>query len=513
MARKSHSRRRNNAEAEKVKILPEQPPFEQPRLRMKPVEFVSADEVESIHQASLRILEETGIQLTHEGVLKMMKEAGADVNDATQMVKIPREIIENHIGTAPSSFKMYARNPKHNLIMGDDYIMFASVGSPPNSFDMQGGRRPGNQEDYRNFLRLNQYFNICHISAGYPVEPVDIPFSERHLECTMDFITLTDKLFHVYSLGKELCQDAIEMVRIARQIDDKQLQQEPSIFTNVNSNSPLKMDGPMLQGIIEMANKNQVLMFTPFTLAGAMAPVTIGGALAQQNAEALFGLAFTQMVRKGAPFVYGGFTSNVDMKTGAPAFGTPEYMKAAIIGGQLARRYNVPYRSSNVCSANGLDAQAAYESVFSLWGTIMGGVNYMKHGLGWMEGGLQAGFEKYILDVELLQMVASFLKPIGLKESDFGFDAIHEAAPGGHFFGTGHTMERYKDAFYAPILSNWDNFENWQDAGSPTVPEKAHQLYKAALADYKEPDLEKSVLEELQAFVAKRKEEGGAPAL
>lgn len=513
MPKVTHANRRKNAAAKKANILPKQAPFKQPRLRMKPAEFISADEIESIHQASLRILEETGIQLTHLEALEMMKKVGAEVNDSTQMVKIPRQIIENGIGTAPAQFTMHARNPNHNLIIGGDYITVASVGSPPNSFDLEGGRRPGNATDFKNFLRLNQYFNICHINAGYPVEPIDIPFATRHLDCTYDFITLTDKIFQVYSLGKELCQDAIEMIRIARQISNEQLNNEPCIFSNVNSNSPLKMDGPMLQGMIEMAKTNQVLMFTPFTLAGAMAPISLAGALAQQNAEALFGLMFTQLVRKGAPFVYGGFTSNVDMRTGAPAFGTPEYMKASIVGGQLARRYNLPYRSSNVCSANGLDAQAAYESVFSIWATVTGGANYLKHGLGWMEGGLQASFEKYILDVELMQMVASFLEPLNMNESEFGFEAIHEAAPGGHFFGTAHTLERYQTAFYQPILSNWSNYENWQDDGSPTVPEKAHKIYKAALADYKEPPLDKSVLEELQSFVARRKEEGGIPAL
>ena len=229
-------------------------------------------------------------------------------------------------------------------------------------------------------------------------------------------LTLSDKPIHAYSLGLERNLDAIEMVKIARGVDDATLEREPSLFTVINSSSPLRLDTPMLEGVIQMARRNQVVVLTPFTLAGAMAPVTLAGALVQQHAEALAGLVLTQVVRPGAPFVYGGFTSNVDMKSGAPAFGTPEYMKTAIVGGQLARRLGLPYRSSNTNAANSLDAQAAYESVFSLWGAIMGGVNFLMHGAGWMEGGLQASFEKMALDADLLAMVAEFLRPMRVED-------------------------------------------------------------------------------------------------
>jgi trimethylamine--corrinoid protein Co-methyltransferase len=282
-------------------------------------------------------------------------------------------------------------------------------------------------------------------------------------------------------------------------------------MTIINSNSPLKLDEVMCGGIIEMARRNQVVVLTPFTLAGAMAPVTIAGAVTQQNAEALAGLVLSQNVRAGAPFVYGGFTSNVDMKSGSPAFGTPEYMKSALLGGQLARRYGLPYRSSNVCAANTVDAQAAYESVFSLWGATMGGVNILKHGAGWMEGGLQASFEKLVLDADLLQMVAAFLTPLEVDDDALALDAMREVGPGGHFFGAAHTMERYSTAFYSPMISDWRNFETWQDAGSPTAYEKANRLYKTLLDEYEQPPLDPAVREELAAFVARRKEEGGVP--
>ena len=324
-------------------------------------------------------------------------------------------------------------------------------------------------------------------------------------------LTLSDKPIHAYSLGRERNLDAIEMIKIARGIDDETLEREPSLFTVINSSSPLRLDTPMLEGIIQMARRNQVVVLTPFTLAGAMAPVTLAGALAQQHAEALAGLALVQIVRPGAPFVYGGFTSNVDMKSGAPAFGTPEYMKTAIVGGQLARRLGLPYRSSNANAANALDAQAAYESVFSLWGAIMGGVNMLMHGAGWMEGGLQASFEKMALDADLLAMVAEFLKPMRVDDAELALEAMREVGPGGHFFGAQHTQSRYRTAFFAPMISDWRNYETWREAGSPTAVDAAERIVAERLAAYRPPPFEPERREALEAFVARRKAEGGAP--
>jgi len=280
-------------------------------------------------------------------------------------------------------------------------------------------------------------------------------------------------------------------------------------MTTINVNSPLVLDDAMLEGIIEMAKTNQLSILTPFTLAGAMAPVTLAGAIAQQNAECLAAYMLSQIVVPGAPIMYGGFISNVDMKSGSPAFGTPEYIKTAMAGGQLARRYGLPYRSSNVNASNAVDAQAAYESVFSLWGAIMGGANLIKHGAGWLEGGLVASFEKYILDVDLLQMFTEFLQPIKVTDAELGFDAIADVGPGGHFFATEHTQERYKTAFYPPILSDWRNFESWHEAGEPKTHEKANAVYKQALDEYQQPHLDESINEELIAFVDRRIAEGG----
>jgi len=475
----------------------------------QPMEIVSADELETIHDASLKVLEEIGMDFLLPDARERMQAAGAEVSG--ERVRIPRQMVAAALSTAPSRFTLHARNPENNLEMGGNVLHFGSVSSAPNCSDLDGGRRPGTHADYRRFLKLCQVFNCIHFLGGYPVEPIDIHPSIRHLDALKDAATLMDKPFHAYSLGRERIRDGMEIARIARGIDRRTFECEPSLFTIVNTNSPLKLDNPMLQGIIEMASANQMVCVTPFTLAGAMAPVTLAGALVEQNAEALAGLVMTQTVRAGAPFVYGGFTSNVDMKSGAPAFGTPEYMKAVIVGGQLARRYNLPYRTSNTCAANAVDAQAAYESVLSLWGVTMGGGNMVMHGAGWMEGGLVASYEKFVLDCDLIQMVMEFLRPLDTGADALGLDAMREVGPGGHFFGCAHTLARYSNAFYAPLISDWRNFQQWQAAGSPEAQHKANRLWKEALEAYEKPSMDPAIAEELDAFVAHRKEEGGAP--
>lgn len=487
----------------------QQKPFARLKHLTRPVEFISEDELESIHEASLKVLRDTGINVLHDGARKIMADAGAEVAPGETMVRFDPDLILQSIASAPAEITIHARNPEHNVQLGGDNIIFTMMASAPNSSCMDFGRRTGNQDDFRNFLRLSQMHNIIHGNGGYPVEPVDIHASVRHLDCISDLLTLTDKMFCIYSLGAERNQDAIEMVRIARGLDRDTLCEQPSLFTIINTNSPLQLDSPMMQGIIEMSSMGQLVVITPFTLSGAMAPVTIAGALVLQNAEALAGLAFTQMVKPGAPVGYGGFTSNVDMKSGSPAFGTPEYLKAQLVGGQLARRYGIPYRSSNVCAANTVDAQAAYESTLSLWGAINSGMNLLMHGTGWMEGGLCCSYEKIVLDIDLLQMVEELLTSLDVSEASLALDAINEVGPAGHFFGTQHTQDRYKDAFYSPILSDWRNFESWDEAGRPDAMQKANKVWKERLSQYQKPAIDPAIEEELAAFVAKRKAEGG----
>ena len=491
--------------------LPPQRPWAQPRMRYAPTEAVSADELESIHEASLRVLEEIGMDFLDPDARALLAAAGARVEVGSERVRFDRAMVLSVIATAPSSFTLHARNAARNLRIGDDWVAFGTVASAPNVADLERGRRVGNRADYQDLIRLAQMLEVVHFIAGYPVEPIDIHPSIRHLDATYDALTLSDKAIHAYSLGRQRNRDCLELVRIARGIDDATLDTEPSIFTVINSSSPLRLDTPMLHGILEFSARNQVVVMTPFTLAGAMAPVTLAGALAQQNAEALAGVVMTQVVRSGAPVVYGGFTSNVDMQSGAPAFGTPEYMRTAMIGGQLARRYGLPYRSSNVSAANAVDAQAAYESVFSLWGAIMGGVNFVMHGAGWMEGGLHASFEKMVLDAELLQMVAAFLEPVVVDEDTLALSAIREVGPGGHFFGAEHTQSRFRTAFHKPMISDWRNYETWQEAGSPEAAGKANRIVRELLAAYQPPSIEPAIADELAAFVALRTAEGGVP--
>ena len=502
-------RSRSSASTGDASTLIQQKPFQRHRFNSAAVNLISEDELESIHLKSLRVLDELGVRVLHSGARDIMRKHGARVDDDTEMVHFDPELIMSLVDHAPASFRLHARNSSNDVVFGENECVFAMMASAPNASCLDHGRRTGNREDYQNFLKLSQMHNVLQLNVGYPVEPVDLHAGTRHLDCIHDLLTLTDKSLGIYSLGAERNRDGIEMVRIARGVSRDELLEQPSVMTVINTNSPLQLDIPMMQGIIEMASAGQVLIMTPFTLAGAMAPVTIAGALVQQNAEALAVIAFAQMIKAGTPIIYGGFTSNVDMKSGSPAFGTPEYMQAQIVGGQLARRYNLPYRSSNVCAANTVDAQAAYESVFSLWGCINGQANLVMHGAGWMEGGLCCSYEKTILDIDLLQMVAEFLKPLDCSDEALGFEAMADVGPAGHFFATEHTQQRYRDAFYSPIISDWRNFETWQEAGSPDAMQKANAEWKKRLALYEEPTIDAAIAEELTEFVERRKEEGG----
>ncbi len=469
--------------------------------------MVSDDELEAIHAASLEVLRTTGMDFLHPEALRLWADAGARVDD--QRVRIEPELILELIASAPGEFTMHAPDPRHDLAVGGDNVVFTAVASAPNCSDRQDGRRSGNRDDFRMLLKLSEQLNVVQANGGYPVEPTDIHPSVRHLEATRDILTLTSKALNVYSLGRMRNLDCLEMARIRRGLSPEDLDSHPIVHTVINVSSPLRLDTPMLEGIIQYSARNQVVILTPFTLAGAMAPVTIPGAVVQQNAEALGGIAFTQLVRRGAPVVYGGFTSNVDMQSGAPAFGTPEYMKAAMLGGQLARRYGLPYRSSNVCAANAVDAQAGYESTFALWGALMGGANIVFHGAGWMEGGLHASPEKMVLDADLLQMAAAFLEPLAVDDDALAVDAIAEVGPGGHHFGTSHTQDRYRDAFYRPMISDWRNFETWDEAGRPTSLDHAERVARELLGSYEPPPIADEVAAELDDFVDRRIAEGG----
>ena len=476
----------------------------------KPIEIISADRVEAITNTAFDILENIGMDIIHEEAKQILKTAGADVDPDSDRVRFDRDLIQAALATAPSSYTLHSRNPEHNLDFKPGVINVAAVASSPNVSDIVNGRRPGNYEDYKNLLKLSQSLNIVHLIGGYPVEPIDVPPRTRHLNCVADMAIMTDKVFHAYSLGRERITDALEITRIAHgAISWEEFGKKTRLLSIINTSSPLRLDGIMIDGAFEMARHGQLTVITPFTLSGAMAPVTIAGALAQQHAEAIAAITLMQLFAPGCPVAYGGFTSNVDMKSGAPAFGTPENAQAALIGGQLARHINIPYRSTNANASNSPDAQASYESQMSIWSAMMGHANILKHGCGWLEGGLCTSFEKFIIDAEMLQMMSAFMTPPEINTDTLALDAIKDVGPGGHFFGTKHTLDRYEDAFYAPMLSDWNNFESWAENGSKTATERAHDIYKQVINEYTPPAMDIALKDEIQAFVDKRIIEGG----
>ena len=484
--------------------------FQQFQNHIKPLEFVSTDELEAIHLASLEVLSKHGIRFSLEEARKILHKSGAELlKDG--LVRLDPELVMHYVGKAPKCFRLYARNSDRDLLIGKEYINFSTVSSPPNTNDVQGGRRVGSFEDFTNFLRLSQMVNVAQSIGGFPVEPADIAVPVRHLYATREILKLTDKTFRLYTHNRQRVLDVLAMVRIAHGLTENSLINEPRVFVSVNPNSPRDYDDGMLWGMIECAKAGQPIFITPFTLAGAMAPVSLGGALTLQNAEALAGIAFSQMVCSGTPVVYGGFSSNVDMKSGSPAFGTPEFVKTTLIGGQLARRYGLPYRTSNVNTSNVVDAQSTYESQMSLWASLLSQSNYVYHGLGWLEGGLTASFEKFIIDAEMIQGLVEILRPVDLSDEELAVEAIGKVQPGGHFFGEEHTKARYEKAFYTPFLSDWRTYEAWDEAGALNATSRANEIYKSILAEYQPPTMDPGISEELDAFVEIREREGGAP--
>jgi trimethylamine--corrinoid protein Co-methyltransferase len=490
-----------------------QAPYRQKKNPFQPMNIFSEDEIESIHEASLKVLRDTGMDIQSPRAVEVLRKAGASIDSDGKRVRFESGFIMEKIATTPSEFTLHGRYKERHVHVGGRSVINTMVSSAPNVSDLERGRILGNFEDYTNLIKLGEMLNTVHAFGGYPVEPCDLDVSVRHLQAVSAASRLTTKPLFGYAIGSERMLDAIEIVRIGRGIDKETLLKEPSITTVVNANSPLVYDKALLEGAIEMAEHHQPVIYTPFTLAGAMAPITVAGALVQQNAEALAGLAFHQCVNSGAPAMYGSFTSNVDMKSGSPAFGTPEYTQATIASGQLARKYKIPLRASNANASNAPDEQSVYESQMSLWACLLGQVNFILHGHGWIEGGLCASYEKVILDAEMNQMMEAFLQPALVNKDTLGVEAIAEVGPASHFFAAKQTMERYETEHYNPLLSDWRNFESWRDAGSETATQRANKIWKQLLEEYEEPKLMPEVEEELSAFVDKRVSEGGAAPL
>ena len=469
-----------------------------------PLEILSLEQVERILVAAYRVLEEAGLEIRSAGAREVYRRAGALVDEPTQMVRLGRDLVEAHLAHAPEQFVLHARNPARHLHVGGNVVNFGPVNGAPNISDLESGRRYGDLEAFRNILKITHTLGILHWQGGIVVEPVDVPVATRHLATYQAHIECADIVWAARGVGGVQARDAIAMSAIEHGCTIEELILRPTLMTVTNVNSPRRVDEEILDNIMVMARHGQCVVITPFTLMGAMAPITLAGALVQQTAEALGIVALCQMLRPGAPCVMGGFTSNVDMRTGSPAFGTPEYVHAVIAGAQIGRRLRLPVRTSAVNASPVVDAQSTYETAFSLQAAILSHSHLINHAAGWLEGGLAASLEKIIVDAELLRNWAQILKPVSFDDDDLAVDAIKGVAAGGHFFGAAHTLSRYESAFYRPLLSDWSNFENWTDAGSRNATQRATLIWKKMLADYVPPPLDPAVKEAIDAYVARR---------
>ncbi|CAN7436372.1 trimethylamine methyltransferase family protein [Mesorhizobium amorphae] len=474
-----------------------------------PQPIFSDDQVAAIHDTALRVLEELGIKVLLPEARERFARAGALVDEDSQMVRIGRDIVAAALASAPKSIRALAGDRSRDLMLELGSMTFLAGAGAPNVTDLERGRRPGTLAAFEELTKLIQHFDVLHMLCPC-IEPQDVDNRFRHYAVNRAQLTLSDKVPFIFARGTPQIEDGFEMIRLARGLSEDAFLAGAHCYTVINTNSPRQLDIPMAQGIIDFARAGQISIITPFCLAGAMAPITVAGALTLQHAEALAGLTLAQIVRPGAPVVYGSFSSNVDMKSGAPAFGTPEHVKATLGAGQLARFTGLPWRSGGGSAANISDAQAAHETQFALWGSVLAGATVCIHAAGWLEGGLSVSFEKLITDIEALQTVAELCAATPGDNDSIGFEAIAEVQPGGHFFSAGHTMARYRTAFYEPLVADWSNFGNWTQAGSKSATERATGIWKRLVADFQPPASAAATSGILDEFIARRTEQGGA---
>jgi trimethylamine--corrinoid protein Co-methyltransferase len=502
-------RRRGRTAAGGVEAAGRQVDYRTLRNPFMPQAIFTEDRVAVIHDTALRVLEELGIRILLPEARAIFRSAGALVDEETQMVRIGRDVVAEALAAAPKSIPCQAGDPGRGLTLDLGALTFMAGCGAPNVTDLQRGRRPGTLADFEDLVRLVQGFDVLHIQGPY-VEPQDVDIRFRHYAVNRAQLTLSDKLPFVFARGTPQVEDGFEMIRLARGLSEDDFRAGVHCYTVINSNSPRQLDIPMAQGIIDFARAGQISVITPFCLAGAMAPITVAGALTLQHAEALAGVTLAQLSRRGAPVVYGSFSSNVDMKSGAPAFGTPEHVKATLGAGQLARHVGLPWRSGGGSAANIADVQAAHESQFAIWGTVLAGATMCIHAAGWLEGGLSVSFEKLVTDVEALQTIAELCNQTPGDDEAIGFDAIAEVQPGGHFFAARHTMSRYRSAFYEPLVADWQNFGNWTQSGARTATERATDVWKRRLSEFQAPASAAATADILDRYVARRTAEGGA---
>ncbi|MBT3532877.1 MAG: trimethylamine methyltransferase family protein [Rhodospirillaceae bacterium] len=449
------------------------------------------------------LLQDIGIEFRDDAeVLDLWRGAGAEVKD--QRVRFPKGLLRQLISTAPAQFTQHARNPARNVEIGGNNTVFAPVYGPPFVRDLDGGRRYGTIEDFRNFVKLAYQSPHMHHSGGTVCEPVDLPVNKRHLDMVYSHLKLSDKPFMGSVTAPDRAQDSVDMAKLV--FGDDFVEQNVVMVNLINANSPLLFDGTMLGALKVYARHYQACIVSPFILSGAMSPVTVAGTLAQLLAEAMAGIALTQIIRPGVPVIFGTFVSSISMQSGAPTFGTPESGLLLLGAAQLARRLKLPFRSGgSLCGGKITDAQSAYESANTLQATMNGGVNFVLHGAGWLEGGLCSSYEKFVMDCDQLGMMAVHGKGIDLSENGQALDAIHEVGPGGHFLGCAHTQKNFEQAFFLSDVADNNSFEQWEIDGSLDTTSRANALWKKMLASYEAPNLDPGIDDALAEFIARKK--------
>ena len=474
--------------------------------RMPRYEILSADALAQLDAGWRRLVTEIGVEFMSDRALELFRAAGQRVEENT--VFLDPEFVLAQVAKAPREFDVQARNPERSVHIGGDHMAFGAVYGPP--FVREGDvRRDGTFEDYQNFLRLSQSFSVLDSAGGVVCEPNDTPLDSRHLDMNLALMTLTDKIYMGNVVSGPNARDTIAMSEILFG-GREAIEQTPVCISLINCNSPLRWDDRMLDALFEYCEAAQPVVLTPFILMGAMSPVTIPAALVQQMAEALSGIALAQLIRPGCPVIFGSFLSNIDMQSGSPTFGTPESGIGLLCTGQIARHFGLPFRTGGgLTSAQVPDAQAGYEALMTLMPTFLAGTNWVMHSAGWLEGGLVAGFEKFVIDAQIVEMLQHEFTPLEINEGSLGFDAHQEVGHGGHFLGSMHTMERFRTCFYRPFLNSSENYERWVRGGAQDTATRAGVIWRKRLEEYEQPALDDAVRAELEEYVTRRRRELG----
>ncbi len=471
---------------------------------LKPVNILSSEAEEKVHVATLRMLREHGVVFEDARALDLFRAAGQKVVADAQRVHLDPEFLMATIRKAPSQFTIRARDPKNDVVIGGDNLVFAPVSGPPFVMDRERGRREGTVKDQHDLIRLAETIEVMH--HGCPeVACKDLPVETRHLDMLYDQIRLSSKGMIGDAWSTVRAVDHIAMMAILFG-GREAIADAPVLLGIINSNSPLVYDAPMAEGLIEYAAAGQVNIITPFIMAGATSPVTLAAAIAQQNAESLAAVALAQLVRPGAPCIYGSFLTGLEMRTGAPSFGRPEAALGILGSAQMARRYKLPCRGGGVLTNSKIpDHQAGQEKVMMLWPLILGGVNYVLQSAGWSDGGLTASFEQMVMDAEMLEMIGRFFAGVPVDDESLALDVIGKVGAGGHFLAQEHTRRHFKTEFYFPAMADTQPYETWVKMGSRDAYERATERWKKLLASYVEPTLDEATDEALRDFIARRK--------